>query len=105
MSYRRRAKEEREWQDWLKVNVELIAAAGLPEAVLIEEEHWGDFVDHCFLDHHPDPLGFDANQLSVCQKAALLRLLLNWKADATTTVLGAYLVYALLDAVEQAYNY
>jgi hypothetical protein len=89
----------------LKQHADLIVAAGLPQVVLSDEDHWWDFWDHAFLDHHPDPTKFTVDQLSVRQKAALLRLLLNWKADGATTVLGEHLVHDLLEVVEQAYKY
>lgn len=70
--------------------------------MLSDEEHWGDFLDHGHLDHHPDPSRFDLDDLSVRQKAALLRLLLNYR-EGLTTVVGQSLVWYLVDAVEQAY--
>ena|ERR1051326_5058780 len=106
MSYRRRAREQdSHWRDWHKQYADLIAAAGLPEIVVLDEAHWWDFLDHGFLDHHPDPAGFSTQELSVRQKAALLRLMLRWNVDTARSVLGLGLIEALLDAVEKAYDY
>jgi hypothetical protein len=104
MGYRRQKWDEkhRDWLAWLRQNEEQIAASGLPELVLSDEAHWSDFLDNGHLDHHPDPSGFSLDDLSVRQKAAMLRLLLNYR-DGLTTVVGQTLVWYLVDAVEQAY--
>ena len=56
----------------------LVEACGLPDIILRDEDHWYDFLDHGILDHHDDPTRFRLSDLSVRQKAALLRLLMTW---------------------------
>jgi hypothetical protein len=55
----------------------VLQRTGLPASVLEDENHWWDFLEHGFLDHHSDPLGFTVDQLSVGQKRELRRFLLQ----------------------------
>jgi hypothetical protein len=110
MSYRRPGKKLHEewskWQSWLAENGELIAASGLPAVVLTDEEHWADFLMHGgYLDHHPDPSGFSASRLSLPQKAALLRLIINWHRDAAPDdMLLRRLIHEVCAAVERVHD-
>lgn len=47
----------------------------MPERVVTDEEHWWDFLEHGFLDHHDDPTHFELAQLTGTQLVALYNLL------------------------------
>lgn len=104
MSYRRHQTDnDAEWKDWIKKHSHLVNASGLPDLVLRDADHWYDFLDHGMLDHHEDLTGFSLEQLSVRQKAALLRLLLTWPS-MLNTVTGTELIIATIEAVERRYK-
>lgn len=81
----------------------LVAASGLPEVVLRDREHWKDFLDHGILDHHEDSSRFDVDELTVRQKAALLRLLCTWQS-CPDNVVGHGLIIDMIEAVERRYR-
>lgn len=108
MSYRRPGKsseEQREWQDWVKRNADLIAAASIPDFVVSDEDRWCDFLNHGYLDHPEESSQFSTSDLTVRQKAALVRLMLNWKVTLFSSPLGYGLVEEMVEAVERAYRY
>jgi hypothetical protein len=42
---------------------------------LRDEEHWWDFLQHGFLDHHEDAAGFSVQQLTLDQQRELRQFL------------------------------
>jgi hypothetical protein len=81
MSFRRPGKPlhrlQREWTGWREKHRVALQRTGLPESVLEDEERWWDFLQHSYLDHHSDPLGFTVDQLSAEQKHELRQFLLQ----------------------------
>ena len=79
MSFRRPGRTiretEREWADWRRTHSAALARSGLPEAVLRDREHWLDFLEHGFLDHHDDSSHFTVEQLSLEQQRELRQFL------------------------------
>jgi hypothetical protein len=54
MAYRRDSTSATAWRKWLQIHQLEIEASGLPELVTSNQDHWFDFLDHGFLDHHED---------------------------------------------------
>jgi len=79
MSFRRPGKaiheQTRDWDRWRRTHREALAKTGLPDSVLRDEEHWWDFLQHGYLDHHDDPLRFTVDQLSLEQRRELRQFL------------------------------
>ena len=80
MSFRRLGKaiheQARDWERWRRTHREALAQTGLPESVLRDEEHWWDFLQHGYLDHHDDdPLRFTVDELSLEQQRSLRQFL------------------------------
>lgn len=79
MSFRRPGKkihlEARDWERWLRTHTVALSRIDLPEPVLRDEDHWWDFLQHGFLDHHDDPLRFAVEQLSPEQQRELRKFL------------------------------
>jgi hypothetical protein len=75
MSYRRPGKtihgKQTSWAAWREQHRSALERTGLPDSVLQDEEHWWDFLEHGHLDHHPDPLHFSIERLSLSQRDAL----------------------------------
>lgn len=94
---------EREWREWLKQHDDLVTDSGLPDIVLTDQDHWYDFLQHGILDHHYDPTCFHVDDLSVRQKAALLRLLMTCPSTVDTLV-RQDLIIAMIAAVERRYK-
>jgi hypothetical protein len=106
VGYRRRhnlTDEDKEFHSWLKEHRDLVEETGLPEIILQDADHWFDFVDHGFLDHHDDPSRFTLDDLSERQKAALLALLAS-RPKIVTSQLGLCVIYDVIEAVRQRYK-
>lgn len=107
MGYKRDGKklfhDETEWGKWRREHAELIEASGLPELVVSDEDHWYDFLDHGYLDHHEDPLHFSLSQLTVRQKAFCLQLV-GMTALGLNSIAGRTLIGCLIDAVKDRYT-
>jgi hypothetical protein len=99
MSFRRPGKaihtEAQSWQEWRRNHTPMLNAAGLPESVLCDREHWLDFLDHGYLDQHEDPLGFRLRDLTGKQQRVLRELL---DADLAPEERVSCLVYRQLEA-------
>jgi len=107
MAYNRNGKkrlhDETEWGKWRKKYADLIGASGLPELVVSDEDHWYDFLDHGYLDHHEDPLHFSLDQLTVRQKAVCLQLVVTTATGLNSTA-GLDIVADLISAVKDRYR-
>ena len=107
MGYKRDGKkllhDDAEWKKWRKENADLIKASGLPELVVLDADHWYDFLDHGCLDHHEDPLHFQIDHLTVRQKAFLLQLV-GTEAWGYTSIAGLTLIAHLVSAVKDRYR-
>jgi hypothetical protein len=75
MAYRRDSQKALDWRRWLLKNQMILESCGIPAAVLKDEAHWWDFLDHGFLDHHEDPSQFKLENLSENQLHELHRFL------------------------------
>ena len=80
MSFRQpksdRRAQDRAWQMWLSRHEPLLRAAGLPPSVVLDEEHWTDFLQNGYLEWHPESRdGFVFEQLSIEQMSRLLAVL------------------------------
>jgi hypothetical protein len=73
-------KSRRDWRDFVARNRALIDAAGLPLIVVESDEHWNDFLDHGYLDHHDNPTGFTVDQINERQYKALVQLVESYFA-------------------------
>jgi len=100
---KRRLHDETEWGKWRKENAELVEASGLPELVVSDEDHWCDFLDHGYLDHHEDPLSFQIGNLTVRQKAFCLQLI-GTEGSGFNTIAGRDLIADLIAAVKDRYR-
>jgi len=99
MAYRkstRPAEVVQQWADWRRQHADLIHATGLPEHVF-EPENWYFFTEHGFLMQS----GADLSEMTLPQKVALLRLMMQRPIDLRSHV-GHLLVLTTLDALEQA---
>lgn len=107
MVYKREGKrllhDQVEWKQWRKENDDLVIASGLPELVVSDADHWYDFLDHGYLDHHEDPLNFSVERLSVRQQAHLLQLV-GTEVSGFNTVLGGTLIANLCAAIKERYR-
>lgn len=106
MGYRHRhdpSEEDKTFRAWLKENRALVEETGLPDFILQDWDHWGDFVDHGFLDHHDDPTAFTPDDLSARQKVALLELLRTWP-NFLTSHLGLKVIGGVIEAFRQRYK-
>ena len=107
MGYKRDGKkllhDETEWREWRKKYNDLISSSGIPELVVSDADHWYDFLDHGYLDHHEDPLHFSLHNLTVRQKAFLLQLVGTQVSDFGSIV-GLGLVADLIVAVKERYR-
>lgn len=80
MSFRqpksRKHAEDRSWREWLAKHEELLRACGLPPELTLTREHWEDFLEYQYLEHHPESnAGFTFDHLSAEQMRRLLVLL------------------------------
>ena len=75
MGYRSNNEKSRVWRKWVLMHQQALDECGLPLRVLQDEDHWWDFLESGFLDHHDDPTRFDLEQLSQTQKKKLLEFL------------------------------
>ena len=106
MSFRRHSRAEKEraqafqkqWSAWLEEHAALVAATGLP-ALCFEPDNWTFFLEHGYLLEG----NVNVDELSVRQKAALLRLIMTRPIDLPSHV-AHLLIIAVLDAVEQRYQ-
>ncbi len=107
MGYKRDGKkllhDEATWKQWRKEYNDLITASGIPDLVISDEDHWYDFLDHGYLDHHKDELHFSVHQMTVLQKTFLLQLvgITGWGFN---TILGQTLIADLVEAVKLRYR-
>ncbi len=106
MGYKRDGKKYLQdaavWTKWRKEYADLIAASGVPEIVVSDADHWYDFLDHGYLDHHEDPLHFDIDHLTVRQKAFLLQIV-GTDVSAFGSIAGLGLIADLIFAVKERY--
>lgn len=71
-----RRAQNRAWQTWLSHYEAALRAIGLPPSVMLDEEHWTDFLQNGYLEWHPESRdGFAFEQLSLDQMATLLAVL------------------------------
>ena len=75
MAYRRDTTSAIAWRKWLQRHQLELEACGLPELVTSDQDHWYDFLDHGFLDHHEDPAHFNVEKLPGAQRRALYKFL------------------------------
>ena len=107
MGYKREGKkllhDEAEWVKWRKEYEDLIEGSGLPELVVSNADHWYDFLDHGYLDHHEDPLHFSLQNLTVRQKAFCLQLV-GTEGFGFNSIAGRTLISDLVLAVKDRYR-
>ena len=107
MGYKRDGKkllhDEAEWREWCKKYAGLIASSGVPELVVSDADHWYDFLDHGYLDHHEDPPHFSVENLTVRQQASLLQLV-GTDVSGFGSIVGLGLVANLISAVKERYR-
>ena len=107
MGYKRDGKkllqDETEWVKWRREHAELIEASGLPKLVVSDEDHWCDFLDHGYLDHHEDSLHFTIKKLTARQKAFCLQLV-GIAPSRLNSIAGLTLIADLIAAVKDRYR-
>jgi hypothetical protein len=77
MTYRRSPREaaaKREWTRFVESNHTLIAATGMPAAVMNSPGHFDDLLAYGRLDHPVDPSRFVIDALTTSQYEALVTL-------------------------------
>jgi len=102
MSFRRNSPGQisqalRLWANWREENRDLIEKTGLPE-FCFTLGNWEELMEYGSLVID----SIDINDLTVCQKASLLRLIAMRPRDLTSFT-GKILMLAMLDAVERIY--
>ena len=99
MGYRRYNPAQKEaakaWAAWQAEQAALIERTGLP-SICFERENWDLFIDHGYLEEGNAHL----KDLSLDQKAALLRLIMTWPQFLNSSV-GHDLIIDLIDAVDR----
>jgi uncharacterized membrane protein len=107
MSFRRRGTEhhqqQRQWADWLREHEDLIALTTLPIIYIEEETNWIYFLEHGSLFGLTCAPEYDLRQLTLRQKAALLRLIIVWDGvkQGISTHVGHNVLIFLLDDIEK----
>lgn len=75
MSYKSDNRKNVVWRKWILEDQQALNSCGLPLLVIKNEEHWWDFLEHGYLDHHDDPSGFTVDDLSPEEKRCLYAFL------------------------------
>lgn len=79
MGYQRNGKQAhaaaRSWDQWLAQYQSALLECGLSPTVLRDHDHWCDFLEHGYLDHHDDPTGFSIDAVPPDRAGGLVRLL------------------------------
>jgi hypothetical protein len=99
MSFRKQRRNDlvSAWADWRKEYAPLIEQTGLPE-YCFTPENWDELLEYGSLFHNPGSI----DELSIRQKAALLRLIMTRPKDLESYA-AQVLTRALLDAVENGW--